>query len=215
MLVSMLSNTSGSDGIVRGFAMKHQTAINAIDTISHFYNAADMPENNKYWEKYYEKGIDVVCDNTTPMMIHLTREYMVNNSITTVGQGSDFEIITGQPYTDGAAYIFNDRIITKGEYSDGKTCQNGYIHQVENVLMPPETLLRKLPWTRKRHFIAVWLNIFQLPILTGEQLTHTMHRLFSMANRLLIQFSRSATSVTTRRRNSFSMTPMVCWWRQH
>ena len=163
MLVSMLSNTSGSDGIVRGFAMKHQTAINAIDTISHFYNASEMPENNKYWEKYYEKGIDVVCDNTTPMMIHLTREYMVNNSITTVGQGSDFEIITGQPYTDGAAYIFNDRIITKGEYSDGKTCQNGYIHQVENVLMPPGNLAQEIASDKETSLYSRMIEYFSAP----------------------------------------------------
>lgn len=168
MLVSMLSNTSGSDGIVRGFAMKHKTAINAIDTISHFYNAADMPENNKYWTKYYKKGIDVVTDNTTPMMVHLTREYMVNNSITTVGQGSDFEIITGQPYTDGAAYVFNDRIITKGEYSDGKTCQNGYIHQVENVLLPPGNLAQEIANDKETSLYSRMVEYFSAPYFDRE-----------------------------------------------
>ena len=40
---------------------------------------ADMPKGNSYWEKYYHKGIHVVSDNTRPMMVHLTREYMLNN----------------------------------------------------------------------------------------------------------------------------------------
>ena len=143
MLVSMLSNTSGSGGIVRGYAMKHQTTISATDTITHIYTPAGMPQNNRYWARF-RNGIDIVCDNTPPMMVHLTREYLVNNSITTIGEGSDFEILTGQPYTEGAAYVYNNRIITKGEYSDGKTCLNGYIHQVEDVLLPPGNLAQEI-----------------------------------------------------------------------
>lgn len=172
MLVSMLSNTitgSGDDAtILRGYTMKHKTAINTIDSITHFYNAADMPENNKYWTKYFQKGIDLVCDNTTPMMVHLTREYMVNNSITTVGQGSDFEIITGQPYTEGAAYVFDDRIITKGEYSDGKTCQNGYIHQVENVLLPPGNLAQEIANDKETSLYSRMLEYFSAPFYDGN-----------------------------------------------
>ena len=113
MLVSMLSNVSGASDIVRGYAMKHKTRINSIDSITHFYSKAQMPEGNKYWTQYFDHGIDIICDNTTPMMVHLTREYMVNNNISTVGDESDFEILTGQPYTERAAYVFNNRIITK------------------------------------------------------------------------------------------------------
>ena len=164
MLVSMLSNTSGSDNsIVRGFAMKHQTAINTIDTITHIYTLAGMPANNKYWTKYYDKGIDIVCDNTTPMMVHLTREYMVNNNITTVGQGSDFEILTGQPYTEGAAYVFNDRIITKGDAVDGKTCLNGYIHQVENVIVPPGNLAQEIASDEETSLYSRMVDYFSAP----------------------------------------------------
>ena len=163
MLVSMLSNTSGSDGIMRGYAMKHQTAIDAIDSITHFYSKAQMPEGNKYWTQYYDHGIDIVSDNTTPMMVHLTREYMVNNGITTVGEGSDFEILTGQPYTDGAAYVFNNRIITKSPYTDGKTCQNGYIHQVENVLLPPGNMGQEIARDSETSLYSRMLDYFCAP----------------------------------------------------
>lgn len=163
MLVSMLSNTSGSDGIMRGYAMKHQTAIDAIDSITHFYSKAQMPEGNKYWTQYYDHGIDIVSDNTTPMMVHLTREYMVNNGITTVGEGSDFEILTGQPYTDGAAYVFNNRIITKSPYTDGKTCQNGYIHQVENVLLPPGNMAQEIARDSETSLYSRMLDYFCAP----------------------------------------------------
>ncbi len=163
MLVSMLSNTSGSGGIVRGYAMKHKTAISATDTITHIYSAAGMPENNKYWTPYYNKGIDIICDNTTPMMVHLTREYMVNNSITTTGAGSDFEILTGQPYTEGSAYVFNNRIVTKSPYSDGMTCQNGYIHQLENVLLPPGNLAQEIARDSETSLYSRMVDYFSAP----------------------------------------------------
>lgn len=163
MLVSMLSNVSGASDIVRGYAMKHKTRINSIDTITHFYSKAQMPEGNKYWTQYFDHGIDLVCDKTTPMMVHLTREYMVNNNISTVGEGSDFEILTGQPYTDGAAYVFNNRIITKSPYNDGKTCQNGYIHQVENVLLPPGNLAQEIARDPETSLYSRLIDYFSAP----------------------------------------------------
>lgn len=162
MLVSMLSNTNGTDGILRGYAIKHQTAISATDAITHIYSLADMPKSNKYWTKHKD-GIDLVCDNTTPMMVHLTREYLVNNDISTLGEGSDFEILTGQPYTDGAAYVYNNKIITKGEYSDGKTCQNGYIHQLEDVLLPPGNLAQEIANGSNTQLYSRMLDYFSAP----------------------------------------------------
>ena len=68
------------------------------------------------------------------MMVHFTREQMVNNNITTIGENSDFSILTGEAYddTEKPAYIFNDRIINRDV-----TCMNGYIQQLQDVLVPP------------------------------------------------------------------------------
>lgn len=53
-----------------------------------------MPRNNNWWTEHYATGIDIVKDGTRPMMVHFTRDQMVNNNITTTGDGSDFEILT-------------------------------------------------------------------------------------------------------------------------
>ena len=73
ILVEMLSNISIEDNtnVASGIAMKHQTGANVIDTITHFYNGAALPQNNSYWEKY-NNGIDLVMDATRPMMVHFT-----------------------------------------------------------------------------------------------------------------------------------------------
>jgi len=136
LLVEMLSNVpatnSSYSNVNSGIAMKHTTGANVIDTITHIYGAAGLPQNNSYWTKFYNKGIDMVMDATRPMMIHFTEEHMTANSITTQGAESDFAIITGSEYSDGMAYIFRDKII-----NSDVTCQNGYIQQVEDVLVPP------------------------------------------------------------------------------
>ena len=98
-----------------------------------------MPKGNPYWEKYATTGLDIVPDATKPMMVHLTREYMLNNDITTLGDESDFAILTGTPFTEGTAYVFNNRVI-HGDV----TCQNGYVHQMEDVLVPPGNMAQVL-----------------------------------------------------------------------
>ena len=76
---------------MQGQALKHTTGANVIDTITHLRNKAEMPVNNSYWEKYYDKGIHIVMDATRPMMVHFTEEQMTNSNITTRGENSDFE----------------------------------------------------------------------------------------------------------------------------
>lgn len=159
LLVSMLSNVSnGSTSTSDGLAVKHQTNVSVIDSITHLYGPADMPRNNSYWTKYYDKGIDLVSDNTRPMMVHFTNAQMVNNSISTSGSGSDFEILTGAPYTDGAAYIFDDPII-----NSDITCQNGYIHQLKNVLVPPGNMPQVLRQNSETSLFSRVLDYFAAP----------------------------------------------------
>lgn len=147
LLLGMLPNVSnGTSEPLKGMAVKHATNVSVIDSIQHLSGQQDMPKGNTYWEKYFDKGINIVSDATRPMMVHLTREYMLNNDITTLGDQSDFAILTGTPFTEGTAYVFNNRVV-KGDV----TCQNGYIHQMENVLVPPGNMadvLRKHANTR-------------------------------------------------------------------
>lgn len=161
ILVEMLSNVSyDATSVTPGIAMKHTTGANVIDTITHFYGAADLPKNNVYWEKFYDKGIDMVMDATRPMMVHFTVEQMTGNSITTRGENSDFEVITGEPYNDdeGSAYIFRNKIINADV-----TCKNGYIHQLKDVLVPPGNLAEMLRTSGESNYFSRMLDRFSAP----------------------------------------------------
>lgn len=141
LLTEMLSNVAnGDEGVQRGQAIKHQTTANVTDTIYHPF-ASGLPENNSYWDAYRATGIDIVKDNTRPMMMHFTNEHMVNNSITTSGDNSDFEVITGSPYSDGLTYIFKNAIKKNGA---DVVCTNGYLNQMEELIVPPGNLAQVL-----------------------------------------------------------------------
>mgnify|MGYP002620647117 CR=1 FL=1 len=138
ILVEMLSNISdGSTSVLQGQALKHTTAANIIDTITYIRAREDMPQNNSYWDKFAQTGIHLVMDATRPMMVHFTEEQLTTNNVTTQGQNSDFEVITGTQYSaaDRSAYIFRNKII-----NPDVTCKNGYIHQMQDVLLPPGNL---------------------------------------------------------------------------
>lgn len=142
ILTEMLSNVSnGATDVTRGEALKHQTRMQVVDTVTHIYSANGMPANNRYWTKHFQNGIDVVTDGTRPMMVHFTAEQMTAKSITTTGDNSDFSVLTGTPYDEATnpTYIFRDRII-----NPNVTCKNGYIHQLEDVLVPPGNIAQLL-----------------------------------------------------------------------
>lgn len=163
MLINMLSNvsnTSSAEGTVtKGMAVKHETQLSATDSIQLITSERLMPQNNHYWDKFREDGkMYLVSDATRPMMVHFTREHMLNNGITTDGPQSDFAILTGTPYEDGMAYIFNDRII-----KSDITCQNGYIHQMQDVIVPPGNMAQMLRDDSKTSYFSHILDYFCAP----------------------------------------------------
>ena len=161
LLVEMLSNISdGSTAVIQGQALKHTTGANVIDSITWLRNRASMPVNNPYWEKYYDKGIYIVMDATRPMMVHFTEEQMTGNNITTRGEKSDFEVVTGTPYNmeEKSAYIYRNKIINADV-----TCKNGYIHQMQDVLVPPGNLAEVIRTNGESNLFSRMLDRFSAP----------------------------------------------------
>ncbi|MDO5446759.1 MAG: fasciclin domain-containing protein [Prevotellaceae bacterium] len=162
LLLGMLPNvSSGTADVVKGMAVKHPTNVSVIDIVENV-TPEKMPKNNSFWMKNEKRINDgkfyAVYDATNPMMVHFTREHMINNGITTLGEGSDFEILTGSPYTEGSAYIFDKKVVV-GDV----TCQNGYIHQVDNVIVPPGNMGQVLRSEDDTKYFSRILDYFSAP----------------------------------------------------
>ena len=203
LLLGMLPNVSnGTNEPMKGYAVKHATNMSVIDTVQHISSPDLMPKNNPYWKRFYDKGIDLVSDASRPMMIHLTREYMLQNGISTLGDESDFAILTGTPFTEGTAYIFNDRVI-----SGDITCQNGYIHQMEDVVVPPGNMAQVL---RRKGNTQLWsrvLDYFSVPFY-DEQTTRNYND-WAVANNKPLKDSIYQMQYFSARSNESSATSNV------
>ena len=168
-LVTMLSNVPFSGGttsnVDKGIAIKQTTYSSLTDSITHAIGAANFPQNNKYWERFYTRGIDMVTDGTDPMMVHLTKEYLNKNSITHLegDDNSDFAIITGTPYTTDKSYVFRNQIVTPAPNLQGLTCSNGYIHQLEDVLVPPGNMAEVIRTSSNTRYFSRMLERFSAP----------------------------------------------------
>lgn len=164
MLSGMLSNVKADDNNVsRGVAIKHETNISVIDSITSLYTGALMPQNNTYWDNYRQRGISVVYDATNPMLVHFTREQMLANNITTTGVDSDFGVLRGEKIgtsinNSDTAYIFRTKILNQDV-----TCTNGYVHQVNDVLVAPGNLGQVLANESNTKYISRILNYYCAP----------------------------------------------------
>lgn len=181
LLLSMLSNISdNSDAsnptVMRGMALKHETSDNPLNSLE--LVTPDKMPNCKFWDKYRlnPKGIYVVRDYSSPQMVHFTREQMLSKGLTTKGDDSDFSILTGTPYEAGAAYIFNvgiqrNEAYPENGYNSDITCLNGYIHQVEDVIVPPGNLAQVIARENNTQLYSYILDKFSVPVVNSSAMS--------------------------------------------
>ena len=164
LLTGMLSNIQSGETVNRGQAMRHNTAINIIDTITYFTQDSQLPQNNAYWDKFREKGLHYVADATKPSMVHFTREHMLTNAITVSGENSDFEVITGAPYDEQVStYIFRNPVINRDVRA-----LNGYVHQMRDVLVPQPNIAELIRTNGESKYFSRMLERFSVPLYTGN-----------------------------------------------
>lgn len=161
ILVGTLSNKQNNAGnMLQGQLVKHATNMRLSYAVTPFATQ-DMPANNKYFSRFQASGrnsILTVFDNTVAPMVHLTGEYMLNNNMTVTGDDSDFKILTGHDYVDGDAYIFDRKVI-----KPDVVCQNGYIHQVDEVLVNPGNMAEILRNGSDTRYISRILDYYSFP----------------------------------------------------
>ena len=178
ILIGTLSSRElGGGNILQGQNVKHATNMRLTYAVTP-WETSEMPANNKYFNRFKNEGRKMltVFDNTVAPMVHFTGEYMLNKNMTVTGQESDFEILTGKPYEDGDAFIF-DRKVVKADV----VCQNGYIHQLDEVLVNPGNMAEILRANSHFSHFSRMLDYFSYPyfdktlteqyLTTNEQLT--------------------------------------------
>ncbi len=130
-LIELLSNTPGNPP-AKGDCMRRSSSLTIWDEVPRMM-PADMPET-MFWEVYRKRGDGILLlrDNTPRPMVHFLPKFMRYNAITP----EDYYILTNKKVSNiDQAYINGMKVVEQNI-----TCQNGYIHVLEDVPQPSDNM---------------------------------------------------------------------------
>lgn len=138
----LIEGLSTMEGPVKGQVLRRNTSLSVSDTIG--FEPGNTLPSNAYWDRFRAKGIRLAKDNSAIPMVYFLEENMRAKNIT----ADDFSILfNGRKREAGDAYIYNIKVKERDI-----TCQNGYIHVLEEVLIPPSNMaevIAKAPETQQ------------------------------------------------------------------
>jgi len=156
-LIQNLENYYDGGRLQIGTALRRQTAVSVLDTI--FYEHGNNLPQNIYWERFKEKGIYLLKDATPWYMVHFLQLPLENAGI----NNEDFKIITGLDRKYGDVHIFNRKVKIKDI-----VCKNGYIHVLDEVLVPPKNIAEYILSSNSTKIFASLIERFCAPYYNEE-----------------------------------------------
>lgn len=157
-ILEVLANYNAFGGLILDGAMRRATAISVLDTIP-FENGNNLP-SGQYWDKFRGTGMHLLKDNTSWPLVHFLESHMANVGIT----DDDFKIITGIERSKGDAYIFNRKVIERDI-----TCKNGYVHVLDDVLIPPVNMAEHIRTDESTTEFSALLERFTAPHFDADE----------------------------------------------
>lgn len=136
-MLSKMQSTGANAEPIPGQCLRRVTSASVTDTIG-LFPYKDLPQNNKEWNKFESDSVRLALDASQTMMTHFIREqlYMKN-----IGE-RDLQILVGNPSASlSDIFIYGEKVIK--ELSD-VTCKNGYVHQLDGLLIPPSNMAEEL-----------------------------------------------------------------------
>ncbi|MBN2698749.1 MAG: fasciclin domain-containing protein [Bacteroidales bacterium] len=156
-LIETLSNYFDG-GLQLGAALRRTTAISVLDTIP--FESGEMLPAGSLWEPYRNGGIYLLKDATSWPIVHFLQSSLENAGIT----NSDFSLITGVDRIENDAHVFNIRVAERDI-----TCKNGYIHVLEEVLIPPVNIAQHIHKNPDTRIFSGLLERFCAPYYNSAQ----------------------------------------------
>lgn len=157
-LLSSLSNYNFGGSLVEGTAFRRASASSQFDTIP-FLKGDKLPVS-KYWDMYRSSGINLITDDfTNKFVLYFLDRPLRNADIS----NQDFSIITGKERTDGDVHLFDIPVI-----SGDIICKNGYIHILEDVMIPPYNMGDYLQMDSETQIFSSLLERFSAPYYDGD-----------------------------------------------
>lgn len=150
-LAEMLGNVRGTDSAVEGRAIRRYTSASMLDEVTNV-NDASLFES-PFWKRFNEKPLYTVSDPS--LMVHFTPKQVSTMDMT----DEDFKVLfNGGSYNAGDIYVNGIRVV-----QPDIICKNGYIHVLEEVLMPAGTMADAISSAPEARTFARLLDKFSAP----------------------------------------------------
>ncbi|MCA1744200.1 MAG: fasciclin domain-containing protein [Bacteroidales bacterium] len=144
-------------GLQEGTAIRRNTAVSPFDSVA--YETGSQLPAGPWWDGYRETGIHLLKDQTsTPLMYFLERPLM-NAGIS----NEDFRLITGKERQSGDAHIYGIKVVERDI-----TCKNGYVHVLEDVMIPPSNIAEHIRNNSSTQIFSGLLERFSAPYFSSE-----------------------------------------------
>lgn len=131
-----------------------------------FVTKDKWPVSDYFAAKNYRKDMCLVYDDTSMSYTKFTGD----GKLTTVGDDSDFSIITGRKYEPNMAVVNNTQVLTNpatGEKA-AMQCSNGEIYQIENVNVNLDNMAQVLRSSENMKHVSRMLDHFAVPMFVTK-----------------------------------------------
>ena len=134
-MLSKMQSTGANAEPIPGQCLRRVTSASVTDTVG-LFSSKDLPKNNSAWEGL--DSIRLALDASRTMMTHFIKDQLYMKNI----NERDLQLLVSD---DNARlddiYIYDKKVIK--EKSD-ITCKNGYVHQLNGLLIPPSNMAEEL-----------------------------------------------------------------------
>lgn len=134
-MLSKMQSTGANAEPIPGQCLRRVTSASLTDTVG-LFGAKDLPKNNKEWEAF--DSIRLALDASRTMMTHFIQDQLYMKNI----NERDLQLLVSDDEARlSDIYIYDKKVIR--EKSD-VTCKNGYVHQLNGLLIPPSNMAEEL-----------------------------------------------------------------------
>lgn len=148
-------------GDVTGDVLRRNTYFGINDSIPQVLRTSLTEEfsGNKYFDELEGDTISLLRDASAVTLTQFFPDVMDNLGIT----ASDLSFITNGKVASGEASLYGNKIVTKDI-----TCKNGYLHELEDLIVPPETMAGFISTDSRTKRFASLMNRFAIPVVYNE-----------------------------------------------
>ncbi|MBN1133130.1 MAG: fasciclin domain-containing protein [Bacteroidales bacterium] len=157
-LIETLANYNGPTGLNYGTAIRRESAVSVLDTVP-LEPGHKLPDN-PFWDRFRNNGLFLLKDDSPYPLVHFLPIQLLNANIS----DDDFLLITREERSGDDAFIFNNRVVERDI-----TCKNGYVHVLEDVLIPRVNMAQHLTENPETETFSRLLERFSAPYFSEQQ----------------------------------------------